>query len=229
MNTARIRERVANPYPDDPLQCLRARLAARRYAKALPTAIACQDYFAELSDTPVRLLPGSHLPPGLHFGDELRALYGTPSTPGHYWVEFEEATPGLRRRWALEVVAAPELTISPLRLPQAQVGVYYTTTLTLARGGGNTAIWSVAHGHLPPGLRLYADSGALVGIPTTIGVWCCSIAAASCGRRTEVPLVMVVERGSARADGTAEADQRLSLLHSLLMRRAAERAQRQRG
>lgn len=49
-------------------------------------------------------------------------------------------------------------------LPDAQVGVFYSTTL-LAQGGTPPIVWSVISGSLPAGLSLDGPSGVISGTP----------------------------------------------------------------
>jgi hypothetical protein len=64
------------------------------------------------------------------------------------------------------VWAAP--TIFPSNLPDAEVDVFYTTTLVAAPVTGSTT-WQITSGSLPPGLSLNAGNGVISGTPTTVG------------------------------------------------------------
>ena len=64
------------------------------------------------------------------------------------------------------VWAAP--TILPSTLPDAEVDVFYTTTLVAAPVTGSTA-WQITSGSLPPGLSLNAGNGVISGTPTAVG------------------------------------------------------------
>ncbi|MCC7196406.1 MAG: hypothetical protein IT356_12705, partial [Gemmatimonadaceae bacterium] len=61
----------------------------------------------------------------------------------------------------------PTITISPATVPNATVGVSYTTTLT-AGGGTGPYTWSIPTGSAPAGLAL-SPSGMLSGTPTVAG------------------------------------------------------------
>ncbi|GMU43525.1 MAG: hypothetical protein IT479_12925 [Xanthomonadales bacterium] len=180
----------ADPFADDPVLRLQARLAALRYRRRLPSAVAGEEYQAELSDQPVRLLPGTRLPPGIAF-DPAAGLAGVPAVAGSFVVEFEEGPAGPVRRWLLEVAEAPRLEIVRETLPVASVGSYLCAHMRLATPW-IPVIWSVCDGRLPPGLRLDAHSGRLYGVPTQAGVWCCSLRAQSGARAALAPLALVV-------------------------------------
>lgn len=64
------------------------------------------------------------------------------------------------------VYAAP--TIMPSALPEAEVDVYYSTTLVAAPITG-TANWQITGGSLPPGLSINSTTGVISGEPTTPG------------------------------------------------------------
>jgi len=67
---------------------------------------------------------------------------------------------------AVNVYAAP--TIMPSTLPEAEVDVYYNTTLVAAPITG-TANWQITGGSLPPGLSINSSTGVISGEPTTPG------------------------------------------------------------
>lgn len=73
-----------------------------------------------------------------------------------------------RRRPA---ISAPD---SPL--PSAAMGVAFSTTFV---SSGDTVMWSVASGTLPPGLSLDAMTGQYAGTPTTVGSYTFTIAASN--------------------------------------------------
>ena len=57
------------------------------------------------------------------------------------------------------------LTISTTSLPNGQVGVAYSATLT-ATGGTTPYAWSITSGVLPTGLSLNASTGLISGTPS---------------------------------------------------------------
>jgi hypothetical protein len=59
------------------------------------------------------------------------------------------------------------LAITTASLPQAQVGVAYSTTL-VATGGTTPYAWSILSGALPAGLSLNASTGVISGTPTAV-------------------------------------------------------------
>lgn len=61
----------------------------------------------------------------------------------------------------------PTLTITTATLPDAVLGVRYTT-LVSATGGSPSYVWSVIDGALPAGLTI-ASNGAITGTPTAVG------------------------------------------------------------
>lgn len=62
--------------------------------------------------------------------------------------------------------ATQALTIATTSLPNGQVGVAYSATLS-ATGGAMPYSWSTTSGTLPAGLSLNASTGAISGTPTT--------------------------------------------------------------
>jgi|GEM_PF-3502237 len=203
------------PFPETAEDVRCARMALRQYTRSLPCVSAGETWFAELSlDQDVVLLPGTRLPAGVQFGSECRALYGTPSEIGAFWVEFEERPSGRRRLWSFDVVPVRALEIARTRLPAMRCGepVQVEFELTEPR---EDAAWFVTHGRLPPGLRLDARSGTLSGIPSQAGVWCCAVGVAVGTRRALASASFVVELQPAQAVPT--------LLHRVLLQRRAER------
>lgn len=60
-------------------------------------------------------------------------------------------------------------SLPPQTPPIGFVGIPYSAALTATTGSGASLTWSVTSGALPPGLTLNANSGLLVGQPTTSG------------------------------------------------------------
>ncbi len=200
--------------PENEDDIRRARIALRRYLRSLPPVVQGQTWYAELSmGEEVRLLPGTRLPAGVHFGHECRALYGTPEESGQFWVEFAEGASGQTRRWQIVVVPAPPLAIAAARLPVMRCNEAVQFPFELTAQQAESVRWSVAEGWLPPGVFLSHD-GKLFGMPSEPGLWCCVIAA-SVGSRTVVATLSIV------VDRPLEA--KLTLLKTLQRRRADER------
>jgi len=122
-----------------------------------------------------RLLGGA-LPPGLTLLDD-GLLTGIPTRAGSwsFWLELSDEDPPedpscapkkSQRLFTVEVIAA--LAITTGSAPPATIGKPYSLVLSAAGGG---AAWSLASGHLPPGLALNATTGAISGTPTTAGLY----------------------------------------------------------
>jgi hypothetical protein len=62
----------------------------------------------------------------------------------------------------------PAFSISPVSLPDGQLGMIYNQTLTVANGNPPYS-WSVSSGSLPDGLSLNTATGAITGTPSTAG------------------------------------------------------------
>jgi CSLREA domain-containing protein len=70
----------------------------------------------------------------------------------------------------------PLVALFPSSLPNVQVGVAYSQTIT-ATGGAAPYAYTVSAGSLPPGLSLNATSGVVSGTPTTSGAYSFTIRA----------------------------------------------------
>lgn len=71
--------------------------------------------------------------------------------------------------YTLTIVAAyTAVSITTTSLPNAAVGIAYTTTLARANGAG-PYLWSLTSGSLPAGLALTEDTGVIAGTPTVAG------------------------------------------------------------
>jgi hypothetical protein len=60
------------------------------------------------------------------------------------------------------------LAVTTSTLPDGQVGVFYSQSLT-AIGGDGSYTWSIIAGSLPAGLSLVPSTGLISGTPTTAG------------------------------------------------------------
>jgi hypothetical protein len=64
--------------------------------------------------------------------------------------------------------SCPIITVSPATLPDGEVGVFYSETVT-ASGAAGPFIFTITSGALPPGLTLNAATGLISGVPTVDG------------------------------------------------------------
>ena len=71
---------------------------------------------------------------------------------------------------ALDAAAQLPVTISTVALPDGNVNVSYSTTIT-ASGGATPYTWSIANGALPPGLTLNTNTGVVTGTPNYPGAF----------------------------------------------------------
>jgi uncharacterized protein len=127
-------------------------------------------------------LASGALPPGLAI--EGSGLTGTPTQAGTFnftllAVDAYGCTGS--QAYAL-TIGCPALTLSPVSLPNAELGAPYSQTLTAAPGG--TAYnFAVTAGQLPPGLSL-TSGGSLSGAPTTAGAFTFTVTAQGWGACT---------------------------------------------
>ncbi len=108
------------------------------------------------------------LPPGLMIETDTGAISGTPTgfagSPYSFTLTVTDAG-GISDSAAADItIAPPPLIITPVDLPEGQVGEAYSATLS-ATGGSGSATWSLTSGALPPGLSLSAE-GVISGTPT---------------------------------------------------------------
>jgi hypothetical protein len=116
------------------------------------------------------LAGGSALPPGLSLNAATGAVTGTPTALGKVYPAFkvtDAATPPQTSTTTLSFNIGPATgpVITTASLPNGQVGVAYSATLT-ASGGTTPYAWSLASGTLPAGLSLNTATGAITGTPT---------------------------------------------------------------
>jgi large repetitive protein len=117
------------------------------------------------------------LPLGLTLNASTGVLSGTPSATGIYQFvvaahNFAKSTP--TGTLSITVSSPPTFTADrPAKL--TRVGATYK--YTFAANGYPSAVFSVHSGHLPPGLRLHAATGVLIGTPTTGGKYTFTVAA----------------------------------------------------
>ncbi|MFG1867237.1 DUF7927 domain-containing protein [Micromonospora arborensis] len=109
------------------------------------------------------------LPPGVTINASTGLLSGTPTAAGtfDFTVRVLDASSQAATQ-ALSIVIAPLPTLTFPPPPQGQVGIAYSTQLTV-NGGTGPFVWSVSAGSLPPGVTLNASTGLLSGTPTLGG------------------------------------------------------------
>lgn len=112
------------------------------------------------------------LPGGLTLASN-GVLSGTPTTAGTFTFTVtttDSATAPVSISSAVSItVTTPALAITTTSVPNAEVGVSYTTSLTNV-GGVTPLTWSITSGALPAGLTL-SPNGVLSGTPTASGTF----------------------------------------------------------
>ena len=115
-------------------------------------------------------LASGSLPPGLSLNAASGAITGTPTSAGSstFTVEVGSGTlSSLPSTFTITINSLEPLTItSALQLPQAEISVGYSQSLS-AIGGTGAYSWAVTGGSLPSGLTL-AAGGAISGTPSAI-------------------------------------------------------------
>jgi hypothetical protein len=142
---------------------------------------------ATVADTKTWSIVDGSLPPGLTIGASNGVISGTPTTAGSYAFTVRAEINLLRTDTkALTIVVRAQLAItatapfSIVRLARTEVGVPFTASLA-ATGGDGTYTWSLT-GALPPGLTM--SNGAIVGTPTTPGIYRLTVGVADAEGRT---------------------------------------------
>ena len=110
------------------------------------------------------------LPPGIALSQQ-GSINGVPTSPGNYsfFARVTDSDAEIDTQELLIDVIGEELSIvTPLQLPDAQVGVLYSEVLQ-AVGGAPPYQWFLISGTLPEGLSLNPGTGVLQGTPTTSG------------------------------------------------------------
>ena len=147
--------------------------------QSLPGGVVGQPYRGSLAAiggaTPYRwsVVTGT-LPPGLTLDKSTGKLSGTPTAPGKSTVTFRvvDSTTPTAQTATVKVsitIVRPTISLSPARLPVAQVGSAYKVVLTAAGGSGPYA-FTLDRGSPPNGISL-SSSGTLTGTPKKTGVY----------------------------------------------------------
>jgi len=110
------------------------------------------------------------LPAGLSLATATGVISGTPTTAGtsNFTVRVTDGITVATKLLSIMVNPVLAITITTTSLPDGDVGVAYSQTLT-ASGGSGTYTWSISAGALPAGLSLMTDTGVISGIPTIVG------------------------------------------------------------
>lgn len=115
----------------------------------------------------------TNLPPGLRIDGESGVISGTPTATGTFNVSVSVLYDGYIRiaqvQYTIEIGSVP-LVLSPpdwTSLPQAEVGVQYSTDMLHVTGGTGAPVFSAAY--LPDGLTINGATGVISGIPTVAG------------------------------------------------------------
>jgi serine protease len=115
------------------------------------------------------------LPPGLSLGTGSGTISGSPTTAGSYsfTVQVADGTQTDTQTLSIDVApASTPLAITTTSLPQGTLGVGYSTTVA-ASGGTGGYTWTLASGHVPPGLSLTSGTprATIAGIPSKKGTY----------------------------------------------------------
>lgn len=115
------------------------------------------------------------LPAGLTLSAGTGVISGTPSSAGDYnfTIRVTDAN-GTATSKSLSIDTYSALTILTETLPAARVASSYGQSVSVV-GGAPPYAWSVTGGWLPPGLTLNSSTGAITGVPLTVGTFAFTI------------------------------------------------------
>ncbi len=116
---------------------------------------------------------GGTLPAGLSLNPATGAITGTPTAFGTFNFTItatdSNGCPGSRLySMVIAATACPAITLSPVMLPNGQIGSAYSQVV-VASGGTAPYTYAVSSGSLPAGMTLNSATGAITGIPTAAG------------------------------------------------------------
>ncbi|MBQ7154130.1 MAG: putative Ig domain-containing protein [Synergistaceae bacterium] len=138
------------------------------------------------------------LPDGVYFDESTATFSGTPSKTGTFVIEVtisnivneltgKEAKP---KKLKLVVKAKPPVIAAPESLPDGEVNVAYSETITISQGS-EPEKWSASG--LPKGLTMNKDTGVISGKPEKAGTFNVTIQAQNNGGKDKtgkIPLVI---------------------------------------
>ena len=142
---------------------------------ALPSATVGAQYNQQLGTTAgtpsftFNLLAGS-LPPGLSLSSSgLISGTLTSANSTNFTVRVTD-TFGCTGNRTYTVIGCNVVTVNPTTIANGFSGVSYSQTFSQT-GAAGTLTWSISAGSLPPGLTQNTSTGAITGIPTTVGTF----------------------------------------------------------
>jgi len=140
---------------------------------SLPPAVKNRAYSASLEATGGDgsyswTVSAGALPSGISLGTD-GTISGAPTVAGTFnFMVRVDSGDGQTSFKALSITIYFGLAVTTSSLPDGQVGVFFSQSIT-AIGGDGSYTWSIIAGSLPPGLSLVPSTGLISGTPTTAG------------------------------------------------------------